>query len=169
MCLFLQAAFGGQYGGLLLSVAAHFSHLSLMCLAFCRQFSGDSVAAFYCKIFSGWTQLILFYQAVFTNTNCLRPFIQVAIFLFKQVLNLSPTANKGIAASRAGRCYLRLQLASSFGCGLDKHLWTFVCYLLLLYLYSAAVGVGHSNEFPACSNTQSLAASWFQANSWGTF
>jgi len=26
-----------------------------------------------------------------------------------------------------------------------------------LLLYSAAVGVGHSNEFPACSNTQSLA------------
>jgi len=40
----------------------------------------------------------------------------------------------------------------------DKHLWAFVCYLLLLYLYSAAVGGGHSNEFPACSNTQSLVA-----------
>jgi len=36
----------------------------------------------------------------------------------------------------------------------DKHLWAFGCYLLLLYLYSAAVGVGHSNEFPACSNTR---------------
>jgi len=40
----------------------------------------------------------------------------------------------------------------------DKQLWAFVCYLLLLYLYSAAVGGGHSNEFPACSNTQSLVA-----------
>jgi len=38
--------------------------------------------------------------------------------------------------------------------GQDKHHWAFVCYLLLLYLYSAAVGGGHSNEFPACSNTQ---------------
>jgi len=33
----------------------------------------------------------------------------------------------------------------------------FGCYLLLLSRYSAAVGVGHSNEFPACSNTRSLA------------
>jgi len=40
----------------------------------------------------------------------------------------------------------------------DKHHWAFVCYLLLLYLYSAAVGVGHSNEFPACSNTRPLVA-----------
>jgi len=38
----------------------------------------------------------------------------------------------------------------------DEQCWAFVCYLLLLYLYSAAVGGGHSNEFPACSNTQSL-------------
>jgi len=40
--------------------------------------------------------------------------------------------------------------------GQDKHHWAFVCYLLLLYLYSSAVGVGHSNEFPACSNTRPL-------------
>ena len=134
MCLFLQAAFCEQCGGLLFSVTAHSSHLALMCPPFCRRFSGDSVAAFYCKKFSGWTQLILFIQTVFTNTNCLRPFIQAAIFLFKQVLNLSPAANKGIAASRAGRCYLRLQFAVSLGCGQDKHLWAFVCYLLILYL-----------------------------------
>jgi len=51
-----------------------------------------------------------------------------------------------------------------FGCGsLSASVWAgqaslgFGCYLLLLYLYSSAVGVGHSNEFPACSNTQSLA------------
>jgi len=31
-------------------------------------------------------------------------------------------------------------------------------YLLLLYLYSAAVGGGHSNEFPACSKTRPLYA-----------
>ena len=49
--LFLQAVFGGQCGGLLFSIAAHSSHLSLMCLAFCRQFSGDSVAAFIAKFF----------------------------------------------------------------------------------------------------------------------
>ena len=48
------------------------------------------------------------------------------------------------------------KLAISFGCGQDKLRWAFVSYLLLLYLYSSAVGVGHSNEFPACSNTQSL-------------
>jgi len=35
----------------------------------------------------------------------------------------------------------------------------FGCYLLLLYLYSSAVGGGHSNEFPACSNTRPLVAS----------
>jgi len=39
----------------------------------------------------------------------------------------------------------------------DKHHWAFVCYLLLLYLYSSAVGGRHSNEFPACSNTRPLA------------
>jgi hypothetical protein len=39
----------------------------------------------------------------------------------------------------------------------DKHLWAFVCNLLLLYLYSSAVGGGQSNEFPACSNTRPLA------------
>ena len=54
--LFLKAVFGGQCGGLLFSVAAHSSHLALMCPPFCRQFSGDSVAAFYCKSFLGWTQ-----------------------------------------------------------------------------------------------------------------
>jgi len=42
--------------------------------------------------------------------------------------------------------------------GQDKHLWAFVFYLLLLYLYSSAVGVGHSNEFPACSNIRPLVA-----------
>jgi len=42
--------------------------------------------------------------------------------------------------------------------GQDKYLWAFVCYLLLLYLYSAAIGGRHSNESPACSNTQSLPA-----------
>ena len=51
----------------------------------------------------------------------------------------------------------------------DEHLWAFVCYLLLLYLYSSAVGGRHSNEFPACSNTRPLAASWFQTNSWRRF
>ena len=49
--LFLKAVFGGQCGGLLFSVAAHSSHLALKCQRFCRQFSGDSVAAFYCKNF----------------------------------------------------------------------------------------------------------------------
>ena len=82
--------------------------------------------------------------------------------LSKPSLREKRTHNKGIAASRARRCYLRLQFAISFGCGLDKHLWAFVFYLLLLYLYSSAVGVGHSNEFPACSNTRPLAASYFQ-------
>ena len=115
--LFLKAVFGGQCGGLLFSVAAHSSHLALKCQRFCRQFSGDSVAAFYCKNFWVGHSEYFFIQAVFTKTNCLRPFNQAAIFLFKQVLNLSPAANKGIAASRAWRCYLRLQLAISFGFG----------------------------------------------------
>jgi len=55
-----------------------------------------------------------------------------------------------LLSSAAVRCQLQFQQ--------DKHLSAFVCYLLLLYLYSAAVGGGHSNEFPACSNTQSLVA-----------
>ena len=49
--LFLKAVLGGQCGGLLFSVSAHSSHLALMCPPFCRQFSVDSVAAFYCKNF----------------------------------------------------------------------------------------------------------------------
>ena len=63
--LILKAVFGGQCGGLHFSVAAHSSHLVLKCQRFCRQFSGDRVAAFYCKSFSGWTQLILFYSGSF--------------------------------------------------------------------------------------------------------
>ena len=63
--LFLKAVLGGQCGGLLFSVAAHSSHLALKCQRFCRQFSVDSMAAFYCKKFSGWTQLILFYSGSF--------------------------------------------------------------------------------------------------------
>ena len=72
--LFLQAVFGGQCGGLLFSVAAHFSYLSLMCLPFCKQFSGDSVAVFYFKSFSGWTQLILFYSGSFYECQLLSTF-----------------------------------------------------------------------------------------------
>ena len=53
VCLFLQAVFGGQCGGLLFSVTAHSSHLALMCPPFCRRFSVDSVVAFYCKKFFG--------------------------------------------------------------------------------------------------------------------
>ena len=48
------------------------------------------------------------------------------------------------------------KLAISFGCGQDKLRWAFVSYLLLLYLYSTAVGGRHSNGFPACSNTRTL-------------
>jgi len=55
-----------------------------------------------------------------------------------------------LLSSAAVLCQLRF--------GQDKHHWAFVCYIILLYLYSSAVGVGHSNEFPACSNTRSLAA-----------
>ena len=84
---------------------------------FASSFRGTVWRHIIAKSFSCWTQLILFIQAVFTNINCLRPFNQAAIFLFKQVLNLSPAANKGIAASRAGRCYLRLRSAFSFGLG----------------------------------------------------
>ena len=65
VCLFLQAVFGGQCGGLLFSVTAHSSHLALKCQRFCKRFSGDSVAVFYCKSFSGWTQLIHFYSCSF--------------------------------------------------------------------------------------------------------
>ena len=63
--LFLQAVFGGQCGGLLFSVAAHSSHLSLKCQQFCRQFLVERVAAFCCKSFSDWTQIILFYSGSF--------------------------------------------------------------------------------------------------------
>ena len=76
--LYLQAVFGGQCGGLLFSVAAHSSHLALKCQRFCRQFSGDSVAAFYCKIFFGLDTV---------NTFLFRQFFRIPIafdLLFKQ-------------------------------------------------------------------------------------
>ena len=40
MFLFLQAAFGGQCGGLHFSIAAHFSYLSLMSLLFLQAVFG---------------------------------------------------------------------------------------------------------------------------------
>ena len=46
--------------------------------------------------------------------------------------------------------------------GQDELCWAFGCNLLLLYLYSSAVGGRHSNEFPACSNTRSLVATFFK-------
>ena len=100
--LFLKAAFGLVCGGLLFSVAGHSSYLSLMCLLFLQAvFGGQGGCILLQKIFRVGHSEYFFIQAVFTNTNCLRPFNQAAIFLFKQVLNLSPAANKGIAASRA--------------------------------------------------------------------
>ena len=45
--LFVQAVFGGRCGGLLFSVTAHFSHQALKCSPVCRQYSVESVAAFY--------------------------------------------------------------------------------------------------------------------------
>jgi len=50
------------------------------------------------------------------------------------------TANKGIAASMAGRCYLRLRFAISFGCGQDEQCWAFVCYLLLYNFIQQRLG-----------------------------
>ena len=41
-------------------------------------------------------------------------------------------ANKGIAASRAGRCYLRLQLFISFGLGMTS---TFGLLFVIFYFY----------------------------------
>ena len=78
VCLFLQAVFGGQCGGLLFSVTAHSSHLALMCPPFCRQFSGDSVAVFYCKKIFGLDTV---------NTFLFRQFLRIQIafdLLFKQ-------------------------------------------------------------------------------------
>jgi len=66
--------------------------------------------------------------------------------------------NKGIAASRAGRCYLRLQSAISIGCGQDEQCWAFVCYLLLYNFIHQRLGSDIAT-IPACSNTQSLPAS----------
>jgi len=42
-------------------------------------------------------------------------------------------ANKGIAASRAGRCYLRLQLAISLGSGRTS---TFGLLFVIFYFYN---------------------------------
>ena len=76
--LFLKAVFGGQCGGLLFSVAAHSSHLALKYQRFCRQFSVDSVVAFYCKKFFGLDTV---------DTFLFRQFLRIPIafdLLFKQ-------------------------------------------------------------------------------------
>ena len=111
-----------------------------------------------------------FYSGSFTNANCLRPFIQAAIFLFKQVLNLSPTANKGIAASRAGRCYLWLRLAISFS---SCRTSVFGLLFIIFYFYSFSLQrLGPDiamNPLPA-SNTLSLCASLNKSrNHWKYF
>jgi len=72
----------------------------------------------------------------------------------QQATKVSLRQGGTLLSSAAVRCQLQFQQ--------DKHLWAFVCYLLLLYLYSAAVWVGHSNEFPACSNTRPLPASFLR-------
>jgi len=64
----------------------------------------------------------------------------------------STAHNKGIAASRAGRCYLRLRFAISFGCGQDEQRWAFVCYLLLYNFIQQRLGSDIAT-IPACSNT----------------
>ena len=76
--LFLQTVFGGQCGRLLFLVAAHSSHLALMCPRFYKQLSGDSVAAFYCKKFFGLDTV---------DTFLFRQFLRMPIafdLLFKQ-------------------------------------------------------------------------------------
>jgi len=85
--------------------------------------------------------------------------IMTSILLNGKLLNQSKGERTTKVLLQAGLTLLssaaaRYQLQSQQ----DKHLWAFVCYLLLLYLYSSAVGGGHSNEFPACSNTRTLGA-----------
>jgi len=58
--------------------------------------------------------------------------------------------NKGIAASRAGRSYLRLWFAISFGWGQDEQCWAFVCYLLLYNFIHQRLGSDTAmNSLPA--------------------
>ena len=117
----LQVVFGGQCGCILLQ-----------------------------KVFSSWIQIMPFYSGSFTNANFLRPFIQAAIFLFKLGLNLSPAANKGIAASRAGRCYLRLQFAISFGFGMTSIFGLlFVIFYFYIFIHQRLGSDTATNSLPA--------------------
>ena len=78
MCLFLQATFCGQCGGLLFSVAAHFSYLSLMCLLFLQAVFGGQ---------GGCILLQKFFGLDTVNTFLFKQFLRIPIafdLLFKQ-------------------------------------------------------------------------------------
>ena len=76
--------------------------------------------------------------------------MQAASVLFKQVLNLSPAANKGIAASRAGRCYLRLRFAISFGFGRTSIAGLlFVIFYFYIFIYQRLGADTTMNSLPA--------------------
>ena len=93
----------------------------------------------------------------------MKQFFKNAIKIAKsfRLIGQKTTGNKGIAASRAGRCYLRLQFAISFGWGQDEQCWAFVCYLLLYNFIQQRLGSDIAT-IPACSNTQPLATMLLQ-------
>jgi hypothetical protein len=79
-------------------------------------------------------------------------FIAVCV-LFVTAFSLPPAPYMGFCARLAGRCPARASVnLFGFCSGLDKHRWAFGCYLLLFYLYSAAVpGLDVKTSSPAQS------------------
>ena len=66
--------------------------------------------------------------------------VKAVCVLLVALLNLPPAPYRGFCVRLAGRCPAPAAvILLGFCSGLDKHRWAFCCYLLLLYLYSAAV------------------------------
>ena len=122
----------------------------------------DSVAAICCKCFSGWTLWNLFNAGSFCKCKLSTPFKTSNKCFLKTAFKLIACHQQRYCCKQGRTLLSSAAVRYQLRFGQDKHLWAFGCYLLLLYLYSSAVGGRHSNEFPACSNTQSLAASYFQ-------
>ena len=98
-----------------LQLTLHSWHLCVYC--FCSSFRGAGWRYFIAKVFRvGHSESFLCRQFLQMQIEQ-KVFMQAAKIFFQSFLKLPPAANKGIAASRAGRCYLRLRFAISFGFG----------------------------------------------------
>ena len=121
--------------------------------AFCgRCFWLDTVSLFVSKVFLQQQTITSFLCNQFFHFQSAFGFKFIAVYgLSVAALIFAAAPYMGFCARLAGRCPARAA-ANLFGfcSGLDKHRWAFGCYLLLFYLYSAAVaGLDVKTSSPA--------------------